>query len=57
MASEAFVYILAGNKADNGHIPIYIGSTTDLGPVHSNWSASQIMARWTKLWKTTSSLS
>ena len=30
MASEAFAYILAGNKTDDGQIPIYIGSTTDL---------------------------
>ena len=30
MARESYVYILAGNKADDGLIPIYIGSTTDL---------------------------
>ena len=30
MDQEAYVYILAGNKSENGHIPIYVGSTTDL---------------------------
>ena len=27
---EAYVYILAGNKPDQGNPPIYVGSTTDL---------------------------
>lgn len=30
MDREAFVYILAGNKPEQGIIPLYIGSTTDL---------------------------
>lgn len=30
MSTEAYVYILAGNKPDAGRRPIYVGSTTDL---------------------------
>ncbi|MDE2746311.1 MAG: GIY-YIG nuclease family protein [Chloroflexota bacterium] len=49
MNREAYVYILAGNKPQDGHPPIYVGSTTDLVQrvaLHRDGQGSRHTARY-----------
>ena len=49
MIREAYVYILSGNRPEDGEPPLYIGSTTDLVQrveLHRQGKASRHTARY-----------